>query len=191
MGAPGDGEARNQPCVAVAAPGGVSVFEKAVMEDARAGEFGGDGGVGCGATSAYWSKRIVISSTLYLRGVVSSVALPFAGERLESVVQFGNGKDLELRIAFATGRRLKLEVGGVRVEVDGGVVVDTSCWDDVSLLIEYRGPDLSLHSGRFGDGEDGVDADFTAEAQSWLATGCEGELSWVVEAEIRLNSMRA
>jgi hypothetical protein len=124
---------------------------------------------------------------------MSWVALPFEGERLESVVQFGNGEDLELRMASAAGRRVTLAVSAVRVEADCGVVVETSCHDDVSLLIQYRGPNLALHSGRFrpGAGDDDVESEFVREARSWLAAGCEGELSWVVEAEVRLTSAQA
>jgi hypothetical protein len=40
------GEFGDRPDVAVAAGGGVPVVEEALMDDAGAGEFGGDGGVG-------------------------------------------------------------------------------------------------------------------------------------------------
>jgi hypothetical protein len=122
--------------------------------------------------------------------VASWVTLPFAGERLASVVHFGNGKDAELLLTFAGGPRVTLPVCAVRVEADRGVVVDVSSWDDVSLRIEYLGSDLYLHSGRFGcpgDGEEFV-AEFLAEAQSWLAAGCAEELRWVVKVELRLAS---
>jgi len=124
---------------------------------------------------------------------VSWVALPSADERLESVVHFGNGKDSELWLGFAARRRVTLPVRAVRVEVDRGVVVDVSSWDDVSLCITYLGPDLIFHSGRFSfsGGSDDVDAEFMAEARSWLAAGCENELGWVVHAEIRLTSRQA
>jgi hypothetical protein len=81
-----------------------------------------------------------------------------------------------------------LPVGAVRVEADRGVVVDVSSWDDVSLRIEYLGSDLYLHSGRFGypgDYDEFV-TEFLALTQSWLAAGCEEELRWVVEVELRL-----
>ena len=120
--------------------------------------------------------------------VANWIAMPLAGERLESVVFFGNGKDAELGLTFADGRRVTLPTSAVRVEVDGGIVVDLSSWDDISMRIDYRGPDLHLHSGRFGfpDGEE--DADFLEAAQSWLAEGCEEDLGWVVEVEMRLVS---
>lgn len=120
--------------------------------------------------------------------------LPFAGERLTSVVHSGNGKDSALELKFANGRRVLLPVNTVRVEADRGVVVDTSSWDDMTLLIEYRGPDLSLHSGRFGrsGGNDEFSArflaGFIADAQSWLATGCDKEFSWTADVELRLAS---
>jgi len=122
--------------------------------------------------------------------VTSWVTLPFVGERLASVVHFGNGKDADLELTFASGRRATLPVSAVRVEADRGVVVDVSSWDDVSLRIEYFGPDLSLHSGRFGvpDYDDEFDAGFLAVAESWLAAGCQEELRWVVEVELRLAS---
>jgi hypothetical protein len=122
--------------------------------------------------------------------VASWVMLPFAGERLASVVHIGNGKDAELQLTFASGRRVMLPVSAVRVEVDRGVVVDASGWDDQSMRIQYLDPDLYLHSGRFGcpDGGDESVAGFLAEAQSWLAAGCEEQLTWVVEVELRLAS---
>ena len=127
-------------------------------------------------------------------GVARWVTLPFAGERLESVVHFGNGKDAELTLAFAGGRRAVLPVSAVRVEADRGVVVDVSRWDDVSLTIQFLGSDLYLHSGRFGDPDDGDEVfakllpELLAEAHSWLAGGCEKELGWTVEVELRLTS---
>jgi hypothetical protein len=122
------------------------------------------------------------------RKVASWVTLPFAGERLESVVHFGNGKDADLTLTFVGGRRVVLLVDAVRVETDRGVVVDVSSWDDVSLYIEYLGSDLYLHSGRLGypgDHDNFVD-EFLALAQSWLAAGCEEELLWTVDVELRL-----
>jgi len=121
-------------------------------------------------------------------GVASWVTLPFAGERLTSVVHFGNGKDADLTLTFAAGRRVVLPVGTVRVETDRGVVVEVTRWDDVSLRIEYLGPDLHLRGGRFGypgDYDKFVD-EFLASAQAWLAAGCEKELLWVVEVELHL-----
>lgn len=124
------------------------------------------------------------------RDVASWVTLPFAGERLASVVHIGNGKDAELWLTFASGRRVMLPVSAVRVEADRGVVVDASGWDDVSLRIEYLNPDLYLHSGRFGypGDRDEYVAEFLAQAQSWLAAGCEKELTWVVKVELHLAS---
>jgi hypothetical protein len=45
-----------------------------------------------------------------IMNVANWVTLPFIGERLESVVHFGNGKDAELRLTFADGRRVVLPV---------------------------------------------------------------------------------
>ena len=101
--------------------------------------------------------------------VASWVTLPFAGERLESVVYVGNGKDAELLLTFDGGRRVMLLVSTVRVEADRGVVIDVSGWDDVSLRIEYLSDsELYLHSGRFGyPGDyDQFVPEFLASAQS-------------------------
>lgn len=122
--------------------------------------------------------------------VASWVTLPFAGERLESAVHLGNGKDAELRLAFTGGRRVVLSVSAVRVEADRGITVDVSSWDDVSIRIEYLGRDLQLRDGRmrFPDDGDESGAEFLAEAQSWLATGCAEELPWVVDVELSFAS---
>ena len=97
----------------------------------------------------------------------SWVTLPFAGERLASVVHIGNGKNAKFLLTFADGRRVMLSVYAARVEADRGVVVDVSGWGDLSLRIEYLGSDLYLHSGRFGFGDDDDEfvAWFLAEAQ--------------------------
>jgi hypothetical protein len=121
--------------------------------------------------------------------VVDWVEMPFAGERLASVVYFGSGKDAEVRLAFADGRRVTLPAGALRVEVDRGIVVDVSRWDDVSLRIAYLGPGLRLHGGRFGyPGGGDEQADFLAAARSWLTAGCVEELLWGVDVELRLAS---
>lgn len=122
--------------------------------------------------------------------VASWVTLPFAGERLESAVHLGNGKDAELRLAFPGGRRVVLSVSAVRVEADRGITVDVSSSDDVSIRIEYLGRDLQLRGGRmrFPDDGDESGVEFLAEVESWLATGCVEELAWVVEVELSLAS---
>jgi hypothetical protein len=114
------------------------------------------------------------------------VTLPFTDEPLEAVVHFGSGKDADLELKFADGRRVKLPAGTVRVAVDGRVVIEATRWDDVSLHIEYRGPGRCLHSAQIG--LPGEDADFVAMAESWLAAGCHDELPCVVEAQLHLTS---
>ena len=117
------------------------------------------------------------------------IEMPMMGERLESVRFLGNGKDAELVLAFAGGRLVTLPVSRSRVEVGSGIIVDVSSLDDVSICIEYAGPDLHLRSGRFGHLRYGDDhGDFLAAAQSWLAADCGAKLSWVVEAEMCLAS---
>jgi hypothetical protein len=121
------------------------------------------------------------------------VDLPFADEALESVVHFGNGKDAELRLTFADGRRLVFDVGAVRVEVDGGVVVETSRWDDVSLIIDYRSADLRLRSAQIGyETERAAEArEFRDSVRAWLAEGYDPvELEWVVSFRLHLTSPR-
>ena len=121
---------------------------------------------------------------------MNSVSLPFGGDRLESVVHFGNGKDADLKLIFADGRCAVLSVTAVQIQIDGGVVVEVSSGDDLSLLTEYRAPGLTFHSGRFGLSTRAEDlcAEFLAEARSWLATGGHRDLMWVGKAQIRLTS---
>src|SRR5262249_2571973 len=49
--------------------------------------------------------------------VATWVTLPFAGERLASVVHMGNGKDADLLLTFADGRQVTLPVSAMRVEL--------------------------------------------------------------------------
>lgn len=117
------------------------------------------------------------------------VDFPLIGNRLTSVRYQGSGKDAELVLAFADGRRVTLPVGRARVETDCGIIVTVSRLDDVSLSIEYTGPDLQLASARFGwPGDSRDEADFRADARSWLADGCQDEFYWTIDADIRLAS---
>lgn len=121
---------------------------------------------------------------------MSWMELPFDGERLESVVHFGSGKDAELKLVFANGQPRVIPVNEVRFQIDGGVIIEVSPWDDVSLRSEYRAPGLTFHSGRVGipeENDDEIMAVFRDEVQSWLATGHAEELGWVVEAQISLS----
>lgn len=122
---------------------------------------------------------------------VTWVSLPFSDERLESVVHFGNGKDAELELVFTGSRRVVLPASAVRIHIGGGVVVEVSSWDDVSLRTEYRAPDLVFHDGRIGfpaADDDQSNAQFSAEAREWLATGCTEELTWTVQVQLSLTS---
>jgi hypothetical protein len=121
---------------------------------------------------------------------ITWVSLPFSGELLESVVHFGNGKDAELELMFADGRRAVLAAKAVRLQVSGGVVVEVSSWDDVSLRTVYRAPGLTLHSGRIGfpAWDDDEPALFRAGVGSWLAAGCDKELLWTVHVQVSLTS---
>lgn len=122
--------------------------------------------------------------------VAGWVTLPFGGERLESAVHLGNGKDAEFRLTFAGGRRMVLSVSAVRVEADRGIIIDVTSWGDLSIRIEYLGHELRLRGGRirFPDDDDESGAEFLAEVESWLATGRVEELAWVVEVELSLAS---
>jgi hypothetical protein len=131
---------------------------------------------------------VLCGGQMVIANAIGWVTLPFVGEPLKSVIHIGNGKDAELQLTFASGSSVTLAVSRVRVEADRGVVVDVSGGGDNGLRVEYSGPNLYLHSGRFAFPED--DASMTAEfldaAQSWLAAGGNDELWWVVEVELRL-----
>jgi hypothetical protein len=114
-------------------------------------------------------------------------ALPRIGVPLKSAVYFGSGKNAQLKLWFRDGLEIALGVHNLRVETDRGVVVVTSAWDDVSLIIEYTGPGLRLQRGWFGISSDPSEcAQFANDANAWLDGGCKGELSWTVGVELSL-----
>jgi hypothetical protein len=119
--------------------------------------------------------------------VTTWVELPLAGGRLASIRYLGSGEEGELVLTFADGRRVMLPVSTSRVEAENGITVKVSPYDDVSLRIEYIGPELYLRSGRFAFPADD-DADFLAAAQRWLAADCATDLGWVVNVEMCLGS---
>jgi hypothetical protein len=119
----------------------------------------------------------------------SWVSLPQADEPLGSVTHVGNGKDADMVIEFADGRRIELGVASVRVEADRGVLIETSALDDLNLEISYTGRNLSLRYGRIGFRTDEKwRAEFVDGARAWIESGCRGALSWVVHVELQLAS---
>jgi hypothetical protein len=119
----------------------------------------------------------------------SWVSLPHTDEPLRSVTHVGNGKDADIVIEFADGRRIELGVATVRVEADRGVVIETSALDDLSLEISYTGPNLLLRHGRIGFSDDERwRAEIVDSARAWIESGCGGELSYAVYVELRLAS---
>lgn len=118
------------------------------------------------------------------------VELPFVDEPLDSADHVGNGKDAEFELRLGSGLQVTLAATHVRVEIDGHVDVQVSSEGDLSLRISYRGEGLYLRRGRVGwPEEDGKwPAEFREDAQAWVAGGCEGDLLWAPEVEIRLGS---
>jgi hypothetical protein len=114
--------------------------------------------------------------------------LPFVDEPLTSVTHIGNGKDADLVIECASGRRLEVGVSHARVETNHDILVEVSPYDDVTLTITYTGRGLTLRRGRihFSDDERWLAA-FLADAHAWVESG-ERALGYVVHAELWLGS---
>ncbi|QSB16879.1 hypothetical protein JQS43_11685 [Natronosporangium hydrolyticum] len=114
--------------------------------------------------------------------------LPFIDEPLASVTHAGNGKDADLVIEFATGRRMEFGVSHARVETGDGIIVEVRPYDDATLTITYTGSGLTLRRGRihFTDDERWL-AEFLADAHDWVESG-QRTLGYVVHAELWLGS---
>lgn len=95
-----------------------------------------------------------------------------------------------MTFTFTDGRRVTLPAREIRLQIDGGVVVEVSPWDDVSLRTEWRAPGLTFHRGRIGFPADTDEefAMFRTEALSWFATDLDGEFRWTVQIQVSLTS---
>lgn len=118
------------------------------------------------------------------------VTLPWRDQPLRSVTHIGNGKQHELSIEFADGKRVDLASSTVRVEVDHGIVVETSPWGDTKLHIRYSGANLVLTGGRIGFDRESA-ATFPDDAQIWIEASSHDELLYTVDAELQLTSTRS
>jgi hypothetical protein len=72
------------------------------------------------------------------------------GLALRELVMQGNGKDAEVRVVSADGRRFCFEVGGgsLRIAVRGTVLTEVQSLDDVSLRVRYTAEHLVLARAR-------------------------------------------
>jgi hypothetical protein len=108
---------------------------------------------------------------------------------LTEVVVDGNGKDCDLTIALADGRRLVAGANQVTVSAEGRVNVVVDAIDDNNLEIRYSGPGLEVRSARVRYGNLEYQEEFRADLRAWLS-GDAGEdgLRYVVDAEITVAS---
>jgi hypothetical protein len=90
--------------------------------------------------------------------------LPIEGMELIEWQLEGNGKDAELRIVAADGRRFVLGVSDPRLhtEVVGRVHAEIRAMDDVTLRIRYSAPRLILTEARIR--YPGQEAEWTRDA---------------------------
>ena len=108
---------------------------------------------------------------------------------LTEVVVDGNGKDCDLTIALADGRRLVTGANQVTVTTEGTVNVVVDRIDDNNLDIHYSGPGLVVRSARVRYGDLERAEEFRADLRTWLAGGAgEDGLRYVVDAEITVAS---
>ena len=108
---------------------------------------------------------------------------------LTEVVVDGNGKDCDLTIALADGRRLVAGANQVTVSAEGRVNVVVDAIDDNNLEIRCAGPGLEVRSARVRYGNPEYQEEFRADLRAWLSGGAgEGGLRYVVDAEITVAS---
>jgi hypothetical protein len=108
---------------------------------------------------------------------------------LTEVVVDGNGKDCDLTIALADGRRLVAGANQVTVSAEGRVNVVVDAIDDNNLEIRYSGPGLEIRCARVRYGNLERQEEFRADLRAWLSGGGgEDGLRYVVDAEITVAS---
>lgn len=113
---------------------------------------------------------------------------------LREVIVSGNGKDADLTISLADGRRFEMGAADVTVSADGPVTVRFKRIDDVNAEIRYSGADLEVRSARISFGPDGTD-EFRDDVSEWLessphANPYRDSLGYCVDAEIVLAPAR-
>lgn len=104
--------------------------------------------------------------------------LPMEGLALRELVMQGNGKDAEVQVVAADGRRFSFEVGGgyLRIAVSGTVLTEVQSLDDVSLRVRYTAERLVLKRARIR--YPGSEAEWK---QDVVRRGSDWSLSWVID----------
>jgi hypothetical protein len=103
--------------------------------------------------------------------------LAIEGLVLRELVMEGNGKDAEVQVVAADGRRFSFEVGGghLRIAVSGAVLTEVQSIDDASLRMRYTAEHLVLKRARIA---------YPGTEEEWERDmgrrGREGPLKWVI-----------
>ena len=75
--------------------------------------------------------------------------LPIEGLALRELFRLGNGKDAEVQIVAADGRRFSFPMGEhLRIAVNGAVLTEVQALDDVNLRVRYTAEHLVLKRAR-------------------------------------------
>ncbi len=102
--------------------------------------------------------------------------LPMEGLALRELVMQGNGKDAEVRVVSADGRRFCFEIGGsLRIAVRGTVLTEVQSLDDVSLRVRYTAEHLVLKRAQIHF--PGSEAEWEEDVAK---LGSNAPLSWVI-----------
>ena len=107
---------------------------------------------------------------------------------LADVVIVGSGKDADIRIALADGKRLLMGAGDVTVSADSSVRARIQWLDDVNVEIRYCGPGLVARSVRvkYDSGDPEWQDEFHQDLRAWLASDSSYEFNYSVDADIVL-----
>jgi hypothetical protein len=119
-------------------------------------------------------------------------SLPLEGSVFERLTLLGNGKDKDMELVLADGRRFRMGADDLRVTGCAGMTVQATSVGDLSLRIDYVGANLMIRHARVGtpvyhwSGPRETEEDFEQALREFLRADGREELLWAVSLELEL-----